>query len=167
MNIAPISDPNTISPAQAATQNVRRAAMCRSYSGTAARRWRTTKAISAATAMAPRPIASAPSFGTGAKLMARTRLAIATTERMPPRLSTGSVVSLTFPGTNDSAITKATTARGNVMRNTDPHQKCSKRAPATSGPSAEMPPPNADQSAMDFVRAGPDHNAVISASVVG
>ena len=30
-----------------------------------------------------------------------------------------------------------------------------------------MPPPSADQSAIDFVRAGPDHNAVISASVVG
>ena len=30
MNIAPISDPNTISPAQAATQNVGRAAVCRS-----------------------------------------------------------------------------------------------------------------------------------------
>ena len=36
-----------------------------------------------------------------------------------------------------------------------------------AGRATEMPPPNADQSAMDFVRAGPDHNAVISASVVG
>ena len=30
-----------------------------------------------------------------------------------------------------------------------------------------MAPPSADQSAIDFVRAGPDHSAVISASVVG
>ncbi len=36
-----------------------------------------------------------------------------------------------------------------------------------SGPSSAIPPPRADQSAIDFVRPGPDHNAVISASVVG
>ena len=30
-----------------------------------------------------------------------------------------------------------------------------------------MPPPIADQSAIDFVRPGPDHSAAISASVVG
>ena len=30
-----------------------------------------------------------------------------------------------------------------------------------------MPPPIADHSAIDFVRAGPDHSAAISASVVG
>ena len=36
-----------------------------------------------------------------------------------------------------------------------------------SGPSAAMPPPIADQSAIDFVRPGPDHRAAISASVVG
>ena len=44
MNMAPISDPNTMMPAQAATQNTRREAMLRSYSGLAARRWRRTKA---------------------------------------------------------------------------------------------------------------------------
>ncbi len=30
-----------------------------------------------------------------------------------------------------------------------------------------MPPPRADQRAIDFVRPGPDHRAVISARVVG
>ncbi len=40
MNIAPMSDPNTMIPAHAATQNVRRAATSRSYSGKRARRWR-------------------------------------------------------------------------------------------------------------------------------
>ena len=39
--------------------------------------------------------------------------------------------------------------------------------PETSGPSAAIAPPSADQSAIDFVRPGPDHSAVISASVVG
>ena len=53
------------------------------------------------------------------------------------------------------------------MRKTEPHQKCSSSAPAVSGPSEEIAPPRADQSAIDFVRAGPDQRAVISASVVG
>ncbi len=59
-------------------------------------------------------------------------------ERMPPRLSTGSVASFTWLGTNLSARRSATTASGRVTRNTDPHQKCSSSAPAISGPSAEI-----------------------------
>ena len=39
--------------------------------------------------------------------------------------------------------------------------------PATRGPSADSPPPIADQRAIAFVRAGPAHSAVMSASVVG
>ena len=99
--------------------------------------------------------------------MPSTTLATRTTDRIPPRLSTGSVVSLTWAGTSSTASTKATTASGSVSRNTDPHQNSSSRAPAVSGPSAEIPPPSADQRAIDFVRAGPDHSAVIRASVVG
>ena len=53
------------------------------------------------------------------------------------------------------------------MRNTEPHQKCSSSAPEISGPSDEMAPPRADHSAIDFVRCGPVHRAVINASVVG
>ena len=53
------------------------------------------------------------------------------------------------------------------MRKTEPHSKCSSSAPESSGPSAAIAPPSADQSAIEFVRAGPDHSAVISASVVG
>ena len=49
MNIAPISDPKTMIPAQAATQNVGRAAMSRSYRGSLVRRWRMTNATVAAT----------------------------------------------------------------------------------------------------------------------
>ncbi len=39
---------------------------------------------------------------------------------MPPTLSTGSVVSWTWPGTNQAAITNATSASGSVTRNTEP-----------------------------------------------
>ena len=72
----------------------------RSYSGTGARRWRMTKATPAPRPRSlPSPSASRPSSGTGAKLMARTSAATSRTDRMPPRLSTGSVVSFTWPGT--------------------------------------------------------------------
>ena len=54
-----------------------------------------------------------------------------------------------------------------MRRKTDPHQKCSSSRPESNGPRAEIAPPSADQSAIDFVRAGPDQSAVISASVVG
>ena len=86
---------------------------------------------------------------------------------MPPRLSTFSVVSLTWAGTNRMAMTSATTASGRVTRKTEPHSKCSSRNPDTSGPSAAIAPPSADHSAIDRVRAGPDHSAAIRASVVG
>ena len=86
---------------------------------------------------------------------------------MPPRLSTGSLVSFTWLGTRRIASTSAIAASGSVTRNTEPHQKCCSIAPATSGPSAERAPPTADHNAMDRVRAGPDHSAVINASVVG
>ena len=73
----------------------------------------------------------------------------------PPRLSTGSVVSLTWLGTKRSAMTRATTASGSVTRKTEPHSKCSSRNPETSGPSAAMAPPSADHRAIERVRAGP------------
>ena len=62
---------------------------------------------------------------------------------------------------------RATTASGSVTRKTEPHSKLVSSAPERSGPSAAMAPPRADHSAIDFVRAGPDHSAVINASVVG
>src|SRR3954470_12462421 len=112
-------------------------------------------------------IASVPLSGTGAKLIARISVATSTTDSTPPGLSTGSVVSLTCAGTSFQAIGKATTTSGNVMRNTEPHSKCSSSAPETSGPSDAIAPPSADHSAIAFVRPGPVHNAAISASVVG
>jgi hypothetical protein len=54
-----------------------------------------------------------------------------------------------------------------VIRKTEPQSKPSSSAPEISGPSAEIAPPMPDQSAIAFVRGGPDQSAVISASVVG
>src|SRR5215211_2205688 len=117
--------------------------------------------------MAVRPATSVPLLGTGAKLIARMSDATSRTERMPPRLSTGSVVSLTWAGTNFAAITRATTASGSVIRKTDPHQKYCRKKPAITGPNAAIAPPVPDHSAIDFVRPGPDQSAVIKARVVG
>ena len=88
-------------------------------------------------------------------------------DRMPPRLSTEFVVSLTWLGTRRSAITRATTASGKVARKTEPHEKYCNRKPAINEPNEAMAPPRPDHSAIDLVRPGPDQSAVISASVVG
>ena len=167
MNIAPISDPNTMIPAQAATQNTRRPAMWRSYSGLAARCWRKMNAVPLTTAITIRPSARTRSPGTGRKLMARMAEPTRTADRTPPRLSTDSFVSLTCAGTKRIAMTRATTASGRVTRNTELHSKRSSRKPETSGPSAAMAPPSADHRAIERVRAGPDHRAAMRARVVG
>ena len=87
---------------------------------------------------------------------------------MPPRLSTGSSVSLTWAGTNRHAMNRATNASGSVTRNTDPHSNFSSRNPDTSGPSDAIAPPRADHRAIECVRPGPGaQSAVISARVVG
>src|SRR5512143_739078 len=114
-----------------------------------------------------RPSTSVPAFGTAAKLIASTSAAIRTTDKTPPKLSTASVVSLTWAGTYVRAMYRATTASGRVSRNTEPHQKCCNRNPDDNGPSDEIAPPIPDHSAIDRVRPGPDHRAVINARVVG
>ena len=101
------------------------------------------------------------------KLSPTTRAPIITADRNPPALSTGSVASLTWAGTFFHAMYRARIARGSVMRNTDPHTKYRSRKPAIMGPSIATPPPRADHIAIERVRAGPDHNAVMSARVVG
>ena len=53
------------------------------------------------------------------------------------------------------------------MKKTEPQWNCRSSAPESSGPSEEIAPPMPDHSAIERVRAGPDHSAVISASVVG
>ena len=105
--------------------------------------------------------------GSGAKLMASTSAATITIESTPPRLSTDSVVSLTCAGIRRNASTSAIAASGSVMMNTEPHQKWPSRKPAASGPMADMAPPIADHRAIERVRDGPDHSAVIRARVVG
>ena len=56
----------------------------------------------------PRDSARVPLPGTGMKLIDSTREPTSTTDRIPPRLSTGSVSSLTWAGTRNQAISSAT-----------------------------------------------------------
>jgi hypothetical protein len=82
-------------------------------------------------------------------------------------LSTGSIDSLTWLGTNLNAMTSATTASGNDSKKTEPQVERSSSSPDSNGPSEAIAPPRPDHSAIDLVRPGPDHSAVIRASVVG
>jgi hypothetical protein len=63
-----------------------------------------------------------PSFGTTAKLMARISAPTRRADSTPPRLSTGSVVSLTWAGISLRASGSPRAIRGRVTRNTEPHQ---------------------------------------------
>ena len=87
---------------------------------------------------------------------------------MPPRLSTGSRrlvhVARYEEERHDEGDDRE---RERDEEDRSPLELGRASAPATSGPSAAIAPPSADQSAIDFVRPGPDHSAVIRASVVG
>ena len=55
-------------------------------------------------------------------------------------------------GTKARPATMTMAITGRLIRNTDPHQKCSSRNPPTSGPTAAPPVAPADQTAMARVR---------------
>ena len=103
------------------------------------------------------PSASAPLSGTGAKLMPRIeRRRPAATERMPPRLSTGSVASFTWAGTNCSASTSATDGeRQRDEEHRAPPEVLEQRAGDQRPERGDARRRCADHSAIDFVRAGP------------
>jgi hypothetical protein len=117
--------------------------------------------------MADSPSTKVPMPGTGAKLIARMSEPTSTSDKMPPMLSTGSVDSFTCAGMNFNAMTSATSATGITTRKTAFHGKRVKIRPEITGPQALIAPPVAAQSAIELVRAGPDHNAAINARQVG
>ena len=139
-------------PASAATQKMRRAATCRSYSGNLARSLAQIEGDRAPRARClPSPSASVPLSGTGAKLIASTSAATSTIDRMPPRLSTGSVVSLTWLGTSRIASTSGDRReRQRDQEHRAPGVVLEQRARRAAGPSAEIAPPMPDHSAIDL-----------------
>ena len=86
---------------------------------------------------------------------------------MPPRLSTGSRRLVDVGRDEAHGHEQGDGASGRVTKKTEPQAKCSSSAPESSGPSEAIAPPIADHRAIEWVRAAPDHSAVISASVVG
>ena len=50
-----------------------------------------------------------------------------------------------------TARTRATAARGSVIRKTDPHHQRSRKTPESSGPSEAIAPPVPDHKAIAFV----------------
>ena len=165
---APISEPKTMIPAHAATQNVRREATSRSYSGIRRPPLAEENATSAATAIAASTSVQRPLVRHGREVDREDQRADEDEREDAAEVvhRLGRLVDVARDEAS-TAMTRATAASGRVTRKTEPHQKCSSSAPATSGPSAATPPPIADQRAIDFVRPGPDQSAVISASVVG
>jgi hypothetical protein len=101
------------------------------------------------------------------KLIARINVPKNIRDKTPPILSTGVLVSLTCDGMNFIAIIRATMARGNVIRNTDPQLANVRRYPEIKGPRAAIAAPTPDHNAIARVRFGSDHKAAISARVVG
>ena len=168
MNMAPISAPKTMIPPTAATQNVGRAAMRRSKSGFAARRWRTRNNTRATAAMPSSATARSRSLGTGTKLIPRMNAPTTTTDRMPPTLSTASVDSWMCAGMLRMIRIRAITASGSTTRKTDGQSKTSRSKPASKGPETEIAPPTAAHRAMARVRPGPGaQRAAMRDSVVG
>ena len=64
-------------------------------------------------------------------------------------------------------MTSATTASGRVRQEDRSPPEVLEQEPRAERAERAIAPPSAAHSAIDFVRAGPDQSAVISASVVG
>ena len=118
-------------------------------------------------AMANRAIASVPSPGTGAKLMPRISAPISTdgqdAAEVVDRL--GRLVDVA----GHEADGHDQGDRGERQRDEEdraPLEMLEQEA-RDQRPEGGDRPPSADHSAIERVRAGPDHNAAISASVVG
>ena len=101
--------------------------------GFSARRWRMTNRTSVTAATSSRPSTSVRMLATGAKLIARTKEPTSTTDRMPPRLSTFSLVSLTCEGKNFHAMKRATNATGSTTKKTEFQGKRSNSRPGKQG----------------------------------
>ena len=98
MNMAPISEPNTMMPATAATQNTGRAATFRSYSGFVGPALSEYEGDRGGQPDGGQAEGERAGVGHGGEVDGQDDRPTSTTERMPPRLSTDSVVSFTWAG---------------------------------------------------------------------
>ena len=113
---------------------------CRSNIGSSVVRSRTTKATKATTATAnASSVWVEPQPCSGASMIAYTSAPMARIDRSAPGMSMRCCSGSRDSGSRIRPATMATARSGTLMRNTDPHQKCSTRKPEIGGPSAAPP----------------------------
>ena len=89
-------------------------------------------------------------------------------ESKKPVMSRRSAFGSFDSGTNTACSSSATATIGTLMRNTEPHQKCSSKNPPVTGPNATAAPETADQTPIDFARStGSRNTSMRIASVLG
>ncbi len=92
----------------------------------------------------------------------------ATTESKNPVLSILCAFSFRESGIMRAPINSAIATMGMLMRNTEPHQKCSNKKPPATGPNATAIPDTADHKPMAFARSmGSMNRLVMIARVAG
>lgn len=89
-------------------------------------------------------------------------------ESKNPAMSRRSAFGSLDSGTNTHCNSSATMTIGTLMRNTEPHQKCSSKKPPVTGPNATAAPDTADHTPIDFARStGSRNTSMRIASVLG
>jgi len=89
-------------------------------------------------------------------------------ESKNPAMSSRSAFGSLDSGTNTHCNSSAVMTMGTLMRNTEPHQKCSSKKPPVTGPNATAAPDTADHTPIDFARStGSRNTSMRIASVLG
>ena len=168
-NTKPISAKNTSVTVRLAAVNRGLRKKRTSSIGCSTRRSQATKAVSASTATANAPRIGAlvqPSLG--ASMMPQTSATSPTIESPAPVQSIGSACGLRELGTRKRPAMSAPITIGTFTKNTDPHQKCSRRKPPATGPSAMAMPATPDQMPIAMARSrGTVKTLVMIESVAG
>src|SRR5829696_7705844 len=89
----------------------------------------------------------------GASMIAHTRVVRPITDRTAPMGSRRDTRGSRDSGTSHSPAATALTTNGTLTRNTEPHQKCFRRYPPTTGPNATPSPATPDQIAIALARS--------------
>ncbi|MDT4860931.1 hypothetical protein FQZ97_955150 [compost metagenome] len=141
----------------------------KSSSGWARRAWRRTKTLPAIRKQPSADMARAQDGCAWAKdLIARTRPESETSASNEDGRSQGLVASATPRGVMSTPLTSAARTTGRLIRNTEPHQKCSSSNPPRIGPRADPTTASEPQMAMARLRSRSSLKVRrISASVAG
>ena len=128
-----------------------------------------TNVPSSAAAMAkPAIVVALAHPHSGASMIVNTSALIAEIESSKPTMSRAGTCSSRDSGTKAMTATTATITMGTLMKNTDPHQKCSSNQPPAIGPAATAMPLVALQTPIALARSLGSRNTLVRiASVAG